>query len=101
MHRDDAARLFVLAMEKGVPGAVYHAVAEEGITTRELAEVIGRQLRVPVKSITAEEAGANMPFLGIMWGMDQPSSSEWTRKELGWVPREVGLVKDMQLNYFK
>lgn len=101
VHRNDAARLFVLAMERATPGAIYHAVAEEGITTRALAEVIGKQLQLPVKGIAAEEAGANMGFLGMMWAMDQPSSSKWTRERLGWQPTEVGLIADMELNYFK
>ncbi|WP_343693565.1 SDR family oxidoreductase [Chitinophaga sp.] len=101
VHRNDAARLFVLAMEQATPGAIYHAVAEEGITTKALAEVIGKQLQLPVKGIAAEEAGANMGFLGMMWAMDQPSSSKWTRERLGWQPTEVGLIADMELNYFK
>lgn len=101
VHRNDAAKLFVLAMEQATPGAIYHAVAEEGITTKELAEVMGRNLQIPVKSVSAEEAGANLGFFGIMWGMDQPSSGEVTRKLLGWKPGEVGLVEDMELNYFK
>lgn len=101
VHRNDAARLFVKAMEVGVPGAVYHAVAEEGVTTKELAEVMGRNLKVPVKSITAEEAGGSMGFFGVMWGMDQPSSSRETQEKLGWKAEEIGLVEDMELNYFK
>jgi nucleoside-diphosphate-sugar epimerase len=101
VHRNDAARLFVLAMEQSTPGAIYHAVAEEGITTKELAEVMGRNLQVPVKSISAEEAGASLGFFGMMWGMDQPSSSKETQEKLGWKAREMGLVQDMELNYFK
>lgn len=101
VHRDDAARLFVLAMEQATPGAIYHAVAEEAITTKALAAVIGKNLQVPVQSIAAEEAGVNMGFLGMMWSMDQPSSSKLTREQLGWQPREAGLIADMELNYFK
>ncbi|WP_343670944.1 SDR family oxidoreductase [Chitinophaga sp.] len=101
VHRDDAARLFVLAMEQSTPGAIYHAVAEEGITTKELAGVMAKHLDMPLKSITAEEAGASMGFFGIMWSMDQPSSSKITQEKLGWQPKEIGLIADMEANYFK
>lgn len=101
VHRNDAARLFVLAMEQSTPGAIYHAVAEEGITTKELAGVMAQQLNIPLKSISAEEAAANMGFFGMMWAMDQPSSGRLTQERLGWQPREIGLVEDMELNYFK
>lgn len=101
VHRNDAARLFVLAVEQATPGAIYHAVAEEGITTKELAGVMAEELGIPLRGITAEEAGASLGFFGMMWGMDQPSSGKVTQEKLGWVPKEVGLVEDMRANYFK
>ncbi|SFW78069.1 SDR family oxidoreductase [Chitinophaga sancti] len=101
VHRDDAARLFVLAVEQSTPGAIYHAVAEEGITTKELAGVMAKQLNIPLKSISAEEAAAAMGFFGMMWSMDQPSSGKLTKEKLGWQPKEMGLIRDMELNYFK
>lgn len=101
VHRNDAARLFVLAMEHSTPGAIYHAVAEEGITTKELAGVMAKNLDIPLKSITAEEAAASMGFFGMMWSMDQPSSGKLTQEKLGWQPKEIGLIADMELNYFK
>jgi nucleoside-diphosphate-sugar epimerase len=95
-HVMDVARLYVLALERGQTGARYHAVAEEGITTREIAEVVGAGLNVPVASLSPEEAQAHFGWLAMFTGLDMPASSAWTREELGWHPTGPGLIADLQ-----
>ncbi len=92
VHRLDAARLYRLALEKGSPGARYHAAGDEGVPTREIAEAIGRHLNLPVESIAAEKAVEHFGFLGMFFGVDAPASAQATRAELGWAPREPGLL---------
>lgn len=102
VHLLDAARLYRLALEKGVAGARYHAVAEEGVTLREIAEAIGRGLKVPVISKSAEEAGEHFGFLGMFAGVDMPASSALTQQRLGWRPTGPGLISDLdQMRYFE
>ena len=93
----DVAHLYRLAIEKTGPGlTTYHAVQEEGVSLREIAETIGLGLNVPVVSIPAEEAGEHFgPFFGHAATMDMPGSSEWTRKTLGWEPIGAGMIKDL------
>ena len=95
VHRRDAARLFRLALEKGVAGARYHGVGEEGIPFRSIAEVIGRKLNVPVGSITAKEAAKQFSYFGGFAATDNPSSSTRTRTQLGWEPTEPELLVDL------
>ena len=96
VHRLDAARLYQLAFEKQEAGARYHAVAEEGVAVRDIAEVIGRGLKVPVVSLPAEEAPAHFGWLGMFAGLDLPASSVWTQKRLGWHPTGPGLIADLE-----
>lgn len=96
VHRLDAARLFRLALEKAAPGSRLHAVAEEGIALRAIAEAIGAALDVPVRSVPANEAPAHFGFVGMVVTMDNPTSSAITREALGWRPQEFGLLKDMK-----
>jgi len=98
-HRFDAARLYVLALEKGAAGSYLHAVAEEGIPMRSIAETIGAGLNVPVRSLTQEEAPAYFDFLAMFIGADNPTSSAITRQTLGWTPRELALLPDIRDNY--
>ncbi|HEX4741605.1 MAG TPA: SDR family oxidoreductase [Caulobacteraceae bacterium] len=91
-HRLDSARLYRLALEKGSPGARYHAVGDQGVPTREIAEAIGRHLGLPVASVPAEKASEHFGFLGMFFGVDAPATAELTRAELGWAPREPGLL---------
>ncbi|MBN9620997.1 MAG: SDR family oxidoreductase [Actinobacteria bacterium] len=91
VHRLDAARLFRLVLEEAEPGAVAHAVADEGDPMRAIAESIGRQLELPVESVPAESFG----FLGAVFGIDQPSSSELTRERFGWQPSHPSLLADL------
>ena len=96
VHRLDAARLYRLALEKGTAGARLHAVADEGIPTRAIAETIGRRLNVPVVSKTPEEATALLGLIGQILGMGGPTSSAVTRQRLDWNPTRPGLVEDLE-----
>lgn len=95
-HRLDVARLYLLALEKRQPGARYHAVAEEGIPVRDIAEVIGQGLNVPVVSLSPEEAVNHFGWLAAFAGMDFPASSAQTRQLLGWNPTGPGLIADLK-----
>jgi nucleoside-diphosphate-sugar epimerase len=100
-HVSDAARLYRLVLEKGEPGAKYHAVGEEGVPMREIAEAIGRGLKVPVKSLSPEEAQAHFGWLAMFAGMDLPASSTRTQERLGWRPTGPGLIADLEkMRYF-
>jgi nucleoside-diphosphate-sugar epimerase len=100
VHLDDAAILYRLALEKHQAGARYHAVAEEGVSVREIAQVIGKGLHVPVKSITADQAPAHFGWLSLFAGFDSPASSALTRQRLGWHPSGPGLIADLErMNY--
>jgi nucleoside-diphosphate-sugar epimerase len=96
VHVLDAARLYRLALEKGVAGARYHAVAEEGVPLRDIAEAIGRRLNVPFVSKSPEEAAAHFGFLGFFVGIDGPASSAKTQQQLGWrLTQQPGLIADL------
>jgi nucleoside-diphosphate-sugar epimerase len=95
-HISDVARLYRLVLEQNEAGAKYHAVAEEGVPMRDIAEAIGRGLNVPVKSISAEEASAYLGPLAMFAGLDLLASSEKTRKKLGWNPTGPGLIADLE-----
>jgi len=94
-HRLDCAPLYRLVLEKGSAGARYHAVAEEGVPVREIAEAIGRGLKVPVVSISAQQAGEHFGWLGPFASLDVPASSALTRNRLGWRPTHPGLMDDL------
>ena len=98
----DVAHLYRLVVEKAGEGVtVYHAVQEEGVSMREIAETIGKGLRVPVVSIAQEKAGEHFGWLAHFAETDMPASSEWTRKALGWEPTGPGLIEDLKnMNYF-
>jgi nucleoside-diphosphate-sugar epimerase len=95
VHRLDAAYLFRLALEMGVAGARYHAVAEDGIPVREIAEVIGRRLNVPVVSKSPKEAAKHFSWLAPFLAADNPVSSELTRERLRWHPTQAELLSDL------
>lgn len=102
VHLLDAARLYRLVLEKGSAGAIYHAVAEEGVLVRDIAEVIGRGLKIPVLSKSPKEAMEHFGWLGVFVGSDLPASSAQTQKQLGWRPTERGLIPDLeQMNYLE
>lgn len=96
VHVLDAARLYTLALEKLETGARYHAVAEEGVPMRDIAEVIGRGLKVPVVSVSPEEAPAHFGWLAAFAGRDLPASGAFTQKRLGWRPAGPGMIADLE-----
>jgi nucleoside-diphosphate-sugar epimerase len=95
VHVSDAVRLYRLALEKGQPGARYNAVGEEGVAMRDIAEVIGAGLNLPVESITAEEAPEYFGWLANLAAIDLAASSALTRRELGWDPIGPDLLTDL------
>lgn len=102
VHRLDAARLFRLAVESAAPGSRLHAAAEEGVTLKSIAEEIGKQLKLPVESVTLEKAVEAYGFLAYPMSMSAPTSSKITREALGWKPVEVGILEDLaESHYFK
>src|SRR5262245_43029686 len=96
VHRLDAARLFRPALEKNATRACYHGVADEGVPFREVAEVIGRRLNVPVVSKSLDEASNHFGWFAPFAALDNPTSSERTRALLGWKPKEPGLISDLE-----
>ena len=96
VHRQDAARVYRLALERGARGEAYHAVAEEGVPYRQIAEALGRQLGLPAKSLTQEEAEAHFGPLAMWVANNGPASNKWTKKTLGWTPEQVGILADIE-----
>ena len=100
VHRSDAARLFRLALEQAPAGSVWHAVAEEGIPTRAIAEVIGQHLDIPTVSIDPAHATDHFGWMGIFWAVDVQASSELTQQRLGWHPTGPGLIEDLKRGHY-
>ncbi|MFF1956632.1 SDR family oxidoreductase [Streptomyces sp. NPDC058220] len=100
VHRLDAARLFRLAVEKAPAGSVLHGVAEEGVAIRDIAEVIGRHLDVPVTSVAPEAAAEHFTWLGAFLGLDMPASNTLTRELLDWQPTHPGLLEDLDKGHY-
>ena len=100
VHRLDAASLYRLALEKGGTGDRYHGVADEGITMRDIAEVIGRRLNLPVVSKAPEEAADHFGWMAYFVGMDAPASSTQTQELLEWRPTHPGLISDLDQPYY-
>ncbi|HEX3425762.1 MAG TPA: SDR family oxidoreductase [Acidimicrobiales bacterium] len=102
VHRFDAAHLFRLALEQAPAGSTLHAVADEGVPIRDIADVIGRHLELPVVAVAPEDAGEHFTWLAAFLGMDSPASSTLTRELLGWQPTQPGLLEDLDMgHYFK
>ena len=100
-HRQDVARLYRLVLENGATDGIYHAVGEEGVPMRQVIDVIGRALNVPVVSIRKEQAGDYYGPLAMFAGLDMPASSALTQQRLGWTPTGIGLIADIgQPGYF-
>ncbi len=96
VHLLDAAPVYRLALEKGPNRARYHAVEEEGVTAKAIAEAIGRGLKIPVASLSAEEAAGHFGWMGMFAAMDMPASSSLTQQRLGWHPtQKAGLIEDL------
>jgi nucleoside-diphosphate-sugar epimerase len=100
VHRLDAAHLFRLAVEKAPAGSVLHAIADEGVPIRDIAEVIGRHLDVPVAAISAEDAGEHFAWLGGFLAADSPASCALTRGLMGWQPAHPGLIEDLDKGHY-
>lgn len=101
VHRLDAAHLFRLALEQAPAGSVLHAIADEAVPFREIAELVGRKLSLPVESIPATDAAAHFGWLAVVVGADVPASSVLTQRLLGWQPTHPGLIADLeQGSYF-
>jgi nucleoside-diphosphate-sugar epimerase len=100
VHRLDAARLFRLAVESAPAGSVLHGVGEEGVPTREIAEVIGRHLDMPVTSISPDEALEHFGWIGRFFAVDVPASSAITQDRLGWRPTHHGLLEDLEQGHY-
>ena len=99
VHRDDAASLFRLALEKSPPGSIWHATAEQGVRTGDTLETIARKLNLPVETKSVEEAMKLIGFLGSVIDLNVPVSCEKTKKELGWEPKQIGFIADIEQNY--
>jgi nucleoside-diphosphate-sugar epimerase len=100
VHRFDAAHLFRLAVEQAPAGCVLHAIADEGVPIRAIAEVIGRHLNLPVAAIAPEDAAEHFGWLAAFLGLDVPASSALTRELLGWQPVHPGLIDDLDKGHY-
>jgi len=100
VHRLDAAHLFRLALENAPAGSVLHAIADEGVPIRAIAEVIGRHLDLPVAAVPAEDAGEHFGWLSGLIAIDSPASSALTRELLGWQPTQPGLIDDLEKGHY-
>lgn len=100
VHRRDAARLFRLAVESAPAGARLHGVGDEGVPVREIAEVIGRHLNVPLASMAGDQATEHFGFLGAFFAADLPASSAITQQMLGWHPVQPGLIADLEDGHY-
>ena len=96
VHRLDCARVYRLALERGAQGEAYHAIAEQGVPYRSIAEAIGRQLGLPAKSLTGEQAESHFGSLAMFVAGNGPASSTKTREILGWTPQQVGILADIE-----
>jgi nucleoside-diphosphate-sugar epimerase len=102
VHRLDAAHLYKLILEKAPAAATFHGVADEGIPVREIAQVIGQQLNVPVVAKSREESAAHFGWIGHFFSLDNPTSSRLTQEQLGWQPKHPGLIAELeQGRYFE
>ena len=100
VHRLDAAHLFRLAVEQAPAGSALHAVADEGVPIRDVAEVIGRHLNLPVVSVPPDQDGEHFTWLAPFIGTDAPASSALTRELLGWQPVQPGLLDDLGKGHY-
>jgi nucleoside-diphosphate-sugar epimerase len=100
VHRLDAAHLYRLVLENGFARATYHGVADEGVPVREIAEIIGQHLNLPVISKSSEEAASHFGWIGHFFAIDSPASSAQTRDQLGWRPAQPGLISDLDSEHY-
>jgi nucleoside-diphosphate-sugar epimerase len=100
VHRCDAARLFRLAVEAAPAGSVLHAVADEGVGFRDIADAMGRHLGLPTASVAPTDAVEHFSFMGHFVGLDSPASSVVTRDLLPWEPTGPGLLEDLEQDHY-
>jgi len=100
VHRLDAAHLFRLAVEHAPAGSTLHAIADEGVPIRSVADVIGRHLGIPVAAIAPDDAAGHFTWLAGFIGLDSPASSTLTRELLGWQPTQPGLIEDLEKGHY-
>jgi nucleoside-diphosphate-sugar epimerase len=100
VHRLDAAYLYRLVLEKSSAGGRYHGVADEGVPAREIADVIGSHLNVPVVSKSREEAADHFGWIAPFFGMNGPASSAQTQERMGWRPVQPGIVADLDAEHY-
>ena len=100
VHRLDTGHLYRLALENAAAGSVLHAIADEGVPTREIAETIGRHLGVPANSISPEDAQEHFGWMAMFWSLDIPASSALTQARMGWTPAQLGLIADLELGHY-
>jgi nucleoside-diphosphate-sugar epimerase len=100
VHRLDAAHLFRLALENAPAGSTLHGVADEGVAIRDIADVIGRHLNLPVVAISPEDAAQHFAWLAGFLAADSPASSALTRELLGWQPTHPGLIDDLDHGHY-
>ena len=100
VHRLDAAKLFALAVERGEAGQCFHAVEDEGTAFRDIAGIIGRQLKLPVRSLTPNEAAGHFGPLAFIVPVDNPASNTLTRQRLGWEPEQPSLLADLERSHY-
>ena len=100
VHRLDAAKLVQLAVDKAPAGSVWHAVGEEGLATRDIAEALGQYHHVPVASVPMDQARTHFDWIGMFFGMDAPASNAITRDRLGWSPSHPSLMQDITAGHY-
>ena len=100
VHRQDAARLFRLALESAPAGTRLHAIGDEGVPVRDIAAVIGRHLALPVTSVAPESAAEHFGWLGMFFSLDVPASAAITRERFGWDPTRQGLLDDLEEGHY-
>lgn len=100
VHRLDAARLFRLALEEAPAGSRLHAVGDDGVPVRDIAEVIGRRLNLPVAGVSDDEANDHFGWLSLFTSLDNPASSALTRERMGWQPKHPGLIEDLEQGHY-
>lgn len=100
VHRLDAAKVFRLAVEKAAKGALYNAIGDHGFEVKRIAELIGKKLDLPIVSLSGEEETQHFEWMSGFIGFDSPATSFKTQEQLGWKPTQIGLLEDLQQNYF-
>ena len=100
VHRLDAARAFRLALESAPAGTIVHAVHEEGVATKDIAEVIGHHLDLPVTAVPLDAAFDHFGWIGAFFTLDVPASSTITRERFRWEPTQVGLIEDLEQGHY-